>query len=299
MKHWRAGGWETGISGSAGGRRKRPAQAGPRRRPTRSREPAPAAPTGRPDPSDSRPTTPSASYLGQAPVGPGAAMLHRLAGALGVRHARHGGALASTGLAPVRALEVAFPRRPSSSQPRGAGADRRHVPLEPALGHRADPRRAAQAGHRGQQIVRFAATAGVDRGARRARSGGTRRVCPVLQPGKAAPDTAPPDAGADAALGRGAGAITASAWRSASPLRTSSLTTGRVLRPHTTAGSWPRSRPPRPHHAYRSRPTKPARRRLANVGGRVLLKVASQVAERHALSTCFIRRAPPARRAPW
>src|SRR5947209_12192902 len=51
MKHRRAGGWETGISGSAGGRRKRPAQAGPRRRPTRSREPAPAPSTRPANPS--------------------------------------------------------------------------------------------------------------------------------------------------------------------------------------------------------------------------------------------------------
>ena len=66
MKHWRAGGWETGISGSAGGRRKRPAQAGPRRRPTRSREPALTPSTRRPDPPDPNPTACWAARVGQA-----------------------------------------------------------------------------------------------------------------------------------------------------------------------------------------------------------------------------------------
>jgi hypothetical protein len=44
-------------------------------------------------------------------------MVCRLARAPGVRATRHGGALASPGLASVLALEVPLPRRASSSQP--------------------------------------------------------------------------------------------------------------------------------------------------------------------------------------
>ena len=83
MKHWRAGGWETGISGSAGGRRKRPAQAGPRRRPTRSRESAPAPSTRRLDSANSNPTTRSASHLGQGPLGPGSTIVGRAPSSVG------------------------------------------------------------------------------------------------------------------------------------------------------------------------------------------------------------------------
>src|SRR5947209_9830465 len=87
MKHWRAGGWETGISGSAGGRRKRPAQAGPRRRPTRSREPALTPSARHPDPSHSHLTAGPSSRPGQAALGPGAPMVCRPARAPGDCHA--------------------------------------------------------------------------------------------------------------------------------------------------------------------------------------------------------------------
>src|SRR5438270_5613837 len=123
MKHWRAGGWETGISGSAGGRRKRPAQAGPRRRPTRSREPAPAPSACGTDPPNSDAATRSASYLGQVAVGPGSAMVCRLARAAELRDARYGGALASAGMGAVTALEASPPRGSAGTPSVGPGAD--------------------------------------------------------------------------------------------------------------------------------------------------------------------------------
>ena len=120
---------------------------------SRARKPVAAPSARRPDPSHSKPTAGSASRLGQATVGAGSPMVCRLARATEDRDARYGGALASAGLTPVLALEVPSPRRPSTSQPRGAGVDRDHVPRQPAVGHRANQRRAAQAGHRGQQSL--------------------------------------------------------------------------------------------------------------------------------------------------
>src|SRR5919202_5481225 len=83
----------------------------------RAREPAPAPPTRCPDPSHSHPTTYSATPLGQAAVGAGSPTLCRLARTSDAGHARDSGALASTGLAPVLALEIPLPRRPAASQP--------------------------------------------------------------------------------------------------------------------------------------------------------------------------------------
>jgi hypothetical protein len=77
----------------------------------------------------------------------------RLAWAPEVRDARHGRALASAGLAPVLALEVPVPRRTSASQSRATELDRDDVPRQPAVGHRADQRRAAEAGRCGQQSL--------------------------------------------------------------------------------------------------------------------------------------------------
>src|SRR5204862_5311992 len=74
---------------------------------------------------------------------------------------------------------------------------------------------------------------GPDHHPRRAASPvGPHRVRRVLQPGTAAPDTAPRDTGAGAALSRGASAITTSARWSASRVRASSLTIRKLLRPH-------------------------------------------------------------------
>src|SRR6266700_2436388 len=72
----------------------------------RVREPAVAPSTRRPDASYTIPTTCSASPMGQAAVDPGSPLGCWLARASDLRHTRHGCALASTGLAPVLALEV-------------------------------------------------------------------------------------------------------------------------------------------------------------------------------------------------
>jgi hypothetical protein len=57
--------------------------------------------------------------------------------------------LASQGLAPVLDVEIADPTRPAPAKPRGQGIDRSNVAGECAVGHRADPGRAAQARNRG------------------------------------------------------------------------------------------------------------------------------------------------------
>jgi hypothetical protein len=77
----------------------RPSWPGFARAITYAREPALTPPTRRPDPSDSNSTAGSTSHLGQVAVGSGSSGLRRLAQAFGDRHARHGCALASTGLA--------------------------------------------------------------------------------------------------------------------------------------------------------------------------------------------------------
>src|SRR6266567_7846192 len=118
---------------------------------SRDREPTVAAPTRRPGPPHSHPTTCSPSYLGQAGLGPGSPMVCRLARASEDGHTRYGGALASAGLAAVLALEVPLSRWPTASESRATGVDRDHVPREPTLGYRTDPRRAAQARYRRQQ----------------------------------------------------------------------------------------------------------------------------------------------------
>src|SRR5207244_2606689 len=117
------------------------------------REPALTASTRGAHPSDSTPTACSASPLGQGAVDLRSPILHRLARASVLRHTRNGRALASSGLAAVLALEVPLPWRTSASQSRGTGPDREHVSRQPALGHRADQRRAAEAGHCGQQSL--------------------------------------------------------------------------------------------------------------------------------------------------
>ena len=119
----------------------------------RTREPAPAASTRRPHPTYSRSTTPSAAPLGQVAVGPGSSIVSWLARAPEDRHARHGGALAPSGLAPMLALEISLPRRSSASQSRGARPHRHHFARESAVGHRTDQRRIAQTEHRGQQSL--------------------------------------------------------------------------------------------------------------------------------------------------
>src|SRR5262245_26586342 len=62
--------------------------------------------------------------------------------------ARDCAALASPELAPVLALAVASFTRAATTEARGPVSDRHHGAREPPLGHRADPRRAAQARHR-------------------------------------------------------------------------------------------------------------------------------------------------------
>jgi transposase InsO family protein len=61
--------------------------------------------------------------------------------------------LASPRLDAVLALEVPHPTRPTAPERGSSRTDQRYVARQPALGHRADPRRAAQAGERGQQPV--------------------------------------------------------------------------------------------------------------------------------------------------
>jgi hypothetical protein len=65
--------------------------------------------------------------------------------------ARDYAALASPGLAPVLALAVASSAQSAAIDGRGPISDRHHGAREPPLGHRADPRRAAQAWHRRQR----------------------------------------------------------------------------------------------------------------------------------------------------
>ncbi len=58
--------------------------------------------------------------------------------------------LAPTRLAALLALALRPSAGPASIESRDSGADRHHGEREPALGHRAYPRRAPQARHRGQ-----------------------------------------------------------------------------------------------------------------------------------------------------
>jgi hypothetical protein len=88
---------------------------------------------------------------GTRALGPGSPMVCQLASPPLLRDARNGRALASTRLAAVLALEVPLSRRTATSQPRDTGPDRDNVAREQAVGHRTDQRRAAQAGHRGEQ----------------------------------------------------------------------------------------------------------------------------------------------------
>jgi hypothetical protein len=77
-----------------------------------------------------------AAPLGQVAVDRRSTVLRRLARESVVRDARDGRLLASAGLAPVLALEVALPWRPPASHPRGARPDRDYIPRQPAVGVR-------------------------------------------------------------------------------------------------------------------------------------------------------------------
>ena len=81
--------------------------------------------------------------------------------------------LAPQGLASLLVVEIANQARPSSAQYRDPTADCDHVSGRSALGHRAHPRRAAQARHRRQQAFDPAGTAGGSP-RRQVRSGGGR-----------------------------------------------------------------------------------------------------------------------------
>jgi hypothetical protein len=112
------------------------------------RKPAPAPPTRGPHPT--RPETTAAPRPRQAAEGPRPAALHGLAPPPRGRAARDRHPLASPGLEAVLALEVALSARSPAPECRGAGADRHPGARASALGHRADPRRSAQARHRGE-----------------------------------------------------------------------------------------------------------------------------------------------------
>ena len=71
----------------------------------------------------------------------------------GDRATGDGDRLASKGLAPVLGLEVAQSAGPATPEPRSPGTDCSNVAGEPAMRHRAHPRRAAQARDRGQQSI--------------------------------------------------------------------------------------------------------------------------------------------------
>jgi hypothetical protein len=115
------------------------------------REPAPAPAARRADPAHpatAPPAHPRHAVLDRGPTG-----LARLARPPGRRPARDGHRVAPPGVAPVVAVDIARSGRSAPAQRRGAGPDRPDGPREPDLGQRADPRRAAEARHRGQQAL--------------------------------------------------------------------------------------------------------------------------------------------------
>src|SRR5215472_4207018 len=109
------------------------------------REPAPtpAASSRPPVPAPAPPSHPRQALLAARPP-----PLQELATPSPPGPARDCAALASPGLAPVLALAVASSARAAMTEARGPVSDRHHGARKPPLGHRADPRRAAQARHR-------------------------------------------------------------------------------------------------------------------------------------------------------
>lgn len=114
------------------------------------------ASTGGADAPNSHAAPSQVARAGQTAVDPGSSILRGLARVSDIRHTRYGGALASAGLAPLLALEVSLGRRTPASHSRGAVSNRDHVSHQPAVGHRTDPGRAAQVGHRRQQSLNSA-----------------------------------------------------------------------------------------------------------------------------------------------
>ena len=112
---------------------------------------AAAPPARRPDPP--HPEAAAARAGGQALLGAGPAALAALAPAPGPRPAGDGRPLAPAGLAALLALEVPPAARAAAAERRGPRADRDDGPGQPAVGQRADPGRAAQAGDRRQQAL--------------------------------------------------------------------------------------------------------------------------------------------------
>ena len=110
-------------------------------------EPAPAPPTpGRPPFPSSTPPQDQGSVL----MAGGPDQLPRLEAPSHSGPTGNRPPLASPRLATLLALALRPPTGPASIESRGSGTDRHHGEREPALGHRAYPRRAPQARHRGQ-----------------------------------------------------------------------------------------------------------------------------------------------------
>ena len=142
------------------------------------RKPAPAPPTRGPHPT--RPETAAAPRPRHAAVGPRPVARHGLAPPPRARAARDRHPLASPWLEAVLALEVALSARPPAPECRGAGADRHSGARASPLGHRADPRRIAQAGHRGEQPLDPPSSPARTGSAHRARPG--ERSWPIIGP---------------------------------------------------------------------------------------------------------------------
>src|SRR5215470_448985 len=136
--------------------RTRPAPPGHPRR----RHPLPSAPRrGEPAPPPAAPGCPAfpASVTppssGQTLLAPGSAPAAGLETPPAPGPAGDRAGLAPPGLAPLLALALWPWAGTSAAEPRSPRADRYHRAPEPALGHRANPRRAAEARHRCQRSI--------------------------------------------------------------------------------------------------------------------------------------------------